>query len=407
MNDNLISAFELLEKEKGIKREILVDTIQIALISAYKKNYNTEGQISVDLNNETGDIHVYAIKNVVDEVEDENSQISLPDAKKENEAYEIGDSLKIEVTPKSFGRIAAQTAKQVIVQRLREAERDVVYEEYAERVNEIVTGVVQKIDRSGAIVEIGRAEAMLPSQEMLSNERLNINDKVKVFIFEVKRAVKGPQITVSRTHPGLIKRLFEIEVPEIAKNVVLIKSIAREAGQRTKIAVFSSDEHVDAVGACVGQKKTRIEHIVDELNDEKIDIILWSADPMEFIANALRPAKVIMVQINENERAAKVIVPDSQLSLAIGRDGQNVRLAAKLTGWKIDIKNQQALEELYKNRQDNEEDDEEIDENEEIDEEINEAADENEDTDEEANETVQPIEDDVNTEEKGDTDEIE
>ncbi|MEZ4357228.1 MAG: transcription termination factor NusA [Eubacteriales bacterium] len=391
MNDNLISAFELLEKEKGIKREVLVDTIQTALISAYKKNYNTEGQISVDLDEETGDIHVYAEKDVVEEVENENSQISLEEAKKENEAYEVGDSFKIEVTPKSFGRIAAQTAKQVIVQRLREAERDVVYEEYAERVNEIVTGVVQKTDRSGAIVEIGRAEALLPAQEMLPNERLNINDKVKVFIFEVKRAVKGPQITVSRTHPGLVKRLFEIEVPEIAKNVVLIKSIAREAGQRTKIAVYSADEHVDAVGACVGQKKTRIEHIVEELNDEKIDIILWSADPMEFIANALRPAKVIMVQINETEHAAKVIVPDSQLSLAIGRDGQNVRLAAKLTGWKIDIKNQQALEELYKNKQEDEEETEE-----ELEEEL-------EEIEEEIEEDVDLSEDDVETEEEDDT----
>lgn len=347
MNAELISAFEILEKEKGIKKEVLIDMIQTALISAYKKNYNIENAVRVELDGDTGDIRVFAQKLVVEEVYDEANEISLEEARKINEAYEPDDLLEVEVTPDSFGRIAAQTAKQVIVQRLREAERDVVYDEYTERVNEIVPAIVQKVDKMGAIVEVDKAEALLPTTEMLPNERLNINDKIKVYIFEVKRALKGPQITVSRTHPGLIKRLFEIEVPEIAQNVVQIKSIAREAGARTKIAVYSTDERVDAVGACVGQKRSRIERILMDLNDEKIDIIQWSADSMEFIANALRPAKVIMVQINESERAAKVVVPDSQLSLAIGREGQNARLAAKLTGWKIDIKNQKSLEDLY------------------------------------------------------------
>ena len=348
MNSELVSALELLETERGIKKEILIETIETALISAYKKNYNALDEIRVEMSMETGDIKVFATKTVVDgPAAEESDEISLEDARTINEAYEPGDKLEVEITPQSFGRIAAQTAKQVIVQRLREAERDVIYDDFSERVNEIVPGIVQKIDRNGAIVEIGKAEALLPTQEMLANEPLAINDKVKVYIYDVKRSLKGPQILVSRTHPGLVKRLFEIEVPEIAQNIVQIKSIAREAGHRTKIAVASNDEHVDPVGACVGQKRSRIEHIVDELNDEKIDIILWSADPMEFIANALRPAKVIMVQINELEKAAKVIVPDNQLSLAIGREGQNARLAAKLTGWKIDIKNQKAIDELY------------------------------------------------------------
>jgi transcription termination/antitermination protein NusA len=347
MNTEFIYALEALEKERGIKKEVLLETIETALISAYKKNYGTNNMIRVDIDGDTGNIRVFASKKVVETVEDENVEITLEEARKINIAYEPEDMLEIEVTPKSFGRIAAQTAKQVIVQRLREAERGVIYEEFSERANEVVTAVVHRVDKNNVYVELGKAEAVLPVQEMLPSDRFNINDRVKVYICDVKKTSKGPQILVSRTHPGLVKRLFEIEVPEILQNVVQLKSIAREAGYRTKVAVYSADPHVDPVGACVGPKGNRIERIVYELGNEKIDIIPWSPDPVEYIANALRPAKVIMVQVNETEKAAKVIVPDNQLSLAIGKEGQNARLAAKLTGWKIDIKSQKKVEEMF------------------------------------------------------------
>ena len=347
MNTDFIYALEALEKERGIKKEILLDTIETALISAYKKNYGANNMIRVEIDSETGSIRVFASKKVVENVEDENMEISLEEARKVNVAYEPEDILEVEVTPKSFGRIAAQTAKQVIVQRLREAERGVIFEEFSERANEVVTAIVHRVDKNNVYVELGKAEAMLPANEMLPTDRFNINDRVKVYICDVKKSAKGPQILVSRTHPGLIKRLFEIEVPEIMQNTVQIKSIAREAGYRTKVAVYSADPHVDPVGACVGPKGNRIERIVYELGNEKIDIIPWSPDPVEYIANALRPAKVIMVQVNETEKAAKVIVPDNQLSLAIGKEGQNARLAAKLTGWKIDIKSQKKVEEMF------------------------------------------------------------
>jgi N utilization substance protein A len=347
MNTELIYALEALEKERGIKKEVLLETIETALISAYKKNYGVNNMIRVEIDGETGNIRVFASKKVVETVEDDNLEISLEDARKVNVAYEPGDILDVEVTPKSFGRIAAQTAKQVIVQRLREAERGVIFEEFSERANEVVTAIVHRVDKNNVYVELGKAEAVLPAQEMLPSDHFNINDRVKVYICDVKKSAKGPQILVSRTHPGLIKRLFEIEVPEIMQNTVQLKSIAREAGYRTKVAVYSADPHVDPVGACVGPKGNRIERIVYELGNEKIDIIPWSPDPVEYIANALRPAKVIMVQVNETEKAAKVIVPDNQLSLAIGKEGQNARLAAKLTGWKIDIKSQKKVEELF------------------------------------------------------------
>lgn len=347
MNTEFIYALEALEKERGIRKEILLDTIETALISAYKKNYGVNNMIRVDIDSDTGSIKVFASKKVVENVEDENVEISLEDARKINIAYEPEDILEVEVTPKSFGRIAAQTAKQVIVQRLREAERGVIFEEFSERANEVVTAIVHRVDKNNVYVELGKAEAVLPVQEMLPTDKFNINDRVKVYICDVKKTAKGPQIQVSRTHPGLIKRLFEIEVPEIMQNTVQIKSIAREAGYRSKVAVYSADNHVDPVGACVGPKGNRIERIVSELGNEKIDIIPWSPNPVEYIANALRPAKVIMVQVNETEKAAKVIVPDNQLSLAIGKEGQNARLAAKLTGWKIDIKSQKKMEEMF------------------------------------------------------------
>ncbi len=347
MNTEFIYALEALEKERGIRKEILLETIETALISAYKKNYGVNNMIRVEIDSDTGSIKVFASKKVVETVEDENVEISLEDARKINIAYEPEDILEVEVTPKSFGRIAAQTAKQVIVQRLREAERGVIFEEFSERANEVVTAIVHRVDKNNVYVELGKAEAVLPVQEMMPTDKFNINDRIKVYICDVKKTAKGPQIQVSRTHPGLIKRLFEIEVPEIMQNTVQIKSIAREAGYRSKVAVYSADTHVDPVGACVGPKGNRIERIVSELGNEKIDIIPWSPNPVEYIANALRPAKVIMVQVNETEKAAKVIVPDNQLSLAIGKEGQNARLAAKLTGWKIDIKSQKKMEEMF------------------------------------------------------------
>lgn len=339
-----MEALSDLEHDKGIKKDILLEAIETALISAYKRHFGTDQNARVEIDGDTGEIKVFAIKNVVDEVEDGETEISVADARAINEKYEAGDVLETEVTPRDFGRIAAQTAKQVVVQRIREAERGIIYDQYSEKENEVLTAIVHRIERGNVYVELGRAEGIIPVSETVYSEQYNINDRLKIYVLEVKKTNKGPQIIVSRTHPALIKRLFEIEVPEIRQNVVQIKSIAREAGGRTKIAVWSDEKDVDPVGACVGHKGTRIEKVVEELGGEKIDVVPWSSDPIEFIANALRPAKVVMVQINEDEKAAKVIVPDYQLSLAIGKEGQNARLAAKLTGWKIDIKSQSQTE---------------------------------------------------------------
>ena len=257
----------------------------------------------------------------------------------------MGDVLEEEVDPRKFGRIAAQTAKQVVVQRIREAERGVIFDEFVEKENEVLTAIVQRVEKNGIYVELGKTDGFLAASETIAGENYNTSDRLKVYVLEVRKTNKGPQVIVSRTHPGLVKRLFELEVPEIQTGIVQIKSIAREAGFRTKVAVYSSDPQVDAVGACVGQKGIRVERIVNELHNEKIDIIEWDPDPAVYIAKSLSPARVMMVYINEAEKAAKVIVPDNQLSLAIGKEGQNVRLAAKLTGWKIDIKSQSQAEE--------------------------------------------------------------
>jgi len=345
MNTEFINAIDALEKEKGIDKSVLIDAIENALVSAYKKNYGSAQNVRVAVDSNDGSFKVYAKKTVVEEVLDESEEMSLADAQKINIAYEPGDIIEVEVTPGSFGRIAAQTAKQVVVHRLREAERGVVFDKFIEREGELMNAVIHRVDKNSILLELDSAEGIMPISESIPGEKYNINDHIKVYVMEVRKTTKGPQIVVSRTHPGLLKRLFEIEVPEIMQNVVQIKSIAREAGSRTKIAVYSEDENVDPVGSCVGQKGSRIDRIVAEIGNEKIDVIPWSADPIEFIANSLRPAKVLMVQINESEKAAKVVVPDYQLSLAIGREGQNARLAAKLTGWKIDIKSQTQIEE--------------------------------------------------------------
>lgn len=338
MNQEFMEALEELEQEKGIDKQTLLDAIKTALISAYKRNFGITQDARVEIDEQTGAIAVYAEKEVVEEVFDPSFEVSLDEARAINEAYEIGDTIEEEVTPASFGRIAAQTAKQVVVQRIREAERGVIYEQYIDKESEIMTGTVVRQERGCYYLDLGRVEGMLPMKETIPGERYDIGTRLKVYVIEVKDSAKGAQIVVSRSHPGLLKRLLELEVPEIASNTVIIKSIAREAGHRSKIAVYSEDPNVDCVGACVGPKGSRIERVVEELSGERIDVISWHGDAAEFIASALRPAKVIMARVIEEERAAQVIVPDYQLSLAIGKEGQNARLAAKLTGYKIDIK---------------------------------------------------------------------
>jgi len=314
---DIYGALRQIEREKGIKTETMLEALEAALLAAYRKNYNVEFDARVEINPEGG-IHVFALK--TDEETDEVTEE--------------------EVTPKDFGRIAAQTAKQVIFQRMREAERDIMYDEYHERVGDIVTGIVQQSDHRYTLVDLGKVEALLPASEQIYGERYDHGARIKVFIVEVRKTNKGPQILVSRTHPGLLKRLFELEVPEIAEGYVEIKAVAREPGQRSKIAVVSHEKNIDPVGACVGAKGSRVRMVVNELRGEKVDIIPWSEDPVQFVMSALSPAKVKDVVINEEEETAEVVVPDSMLSLAIGKEGQNARLAAKLTGWRIDIKSE-------------------------------------------------------------------
>lgn len=340
MNSDLIEAIALLEKEKGISREVLIDAIQAAVVSAYKRNYHQAQNVRVDFNAENGSIRVFARKDVVTEVFDQRLEISIAQARELNPNYVVGDIVELEVTPRDFGRIAAQNAKQVVTQRVREAERGVIYGEFIDRQDDIMTGIVQRLDSKFIYVSLGKIEALLPINEQMPNESFKPHDRIKVYITKVERTTKGPQIYVSRTHPGLLKRLFEQEVPEIFDGTVEIKSVSREAGDRSKISVHSDNVDVDPVGACVGPKGARVQAIVNELKGEKIDIVRWSADPVEFVASALSPSKVLDVLVNEEEKSTLVIVPDYQLSLAIGKRGQNARLAAKLTGWKIDIKSE-------------------------------------------------------------------
>ena len=335
--------------EKGIDEEQLFETIEAALISAYRRNFNlaqNDRNVRIALSRETGAFHVFAIKDVVEEVTNDVTEISLAQARAINPDYVIGDVVEIEMTPANFGRIAAQTAKQVVMQRLREAERGIVYDEYMNRKSDIVTGIVQRVEGRNVFVDIGRAEALLMPTEQMPTEEYNYGDTLRAYIIEVKRTARGPQILLSRTHPELLKKLFELQVPEMQEGVVEIKSIAREAGSRSKVAVYSSEERVDPIGACVGPHYMRVQAVVDELAGEKIDIVKWSDDPATYIANSLNPAKVISVAVNEAEKVSRVVVPDYQLSLAIGKEGQNARLAAKLTGWKIDIKSESQVQEL-------------------------------------------------------------
>lgn len=346
MNSDLLEALTTLEKEKGIGKDVIIEAIEAALISAYKRNFHQAQNVRIDFNQDLGSIRVFARKDVVDEETDPRLEIAISKAKEIDPNYEVGDVVEEEVTPKDFGRIAAQTAKQVVTQRVREAERGIVYSEFIDREEDIITGIVQRHDHRFIYVNLGRVEALLPASEQMPNEQYNQNDRIKVYITKVEKTTKGPQVMVSRTHPGLLKRLFELEVPEIYDGTVEIKSIAREAGDRSKIAVYAEEEEIDPVGSCVGQKGQRVQAIVNELKGEKIDIVHWSEDPVEYVANALSPSKVLHVGVNEEEKMTSVVVPDYQLSLAIGKRGQNARLAAKLTGWKIDIKSETEAIEL-------------------------------------------------------------
>ena len=340
MSDALVAAFELLQSEKGISAEVIQEALESALVSAYKKEYGTSQNVEIKFDTKTGNIAVYQIKDVVEVVENENLEISLEDAKEKNFAYEVGDKIRFEVTPKNFGRLAASTAKQVITQRLREAERSVIYEEYIQYEDDLMTGIVERQDNNYVFINLGKVEAVMSDRNQIEGEVYKAHDRIKVYVNNVQDSTKGPQIFVSRTHPNLVKRLFEQEVPEIFDGIVEIMSIAREAGDRSKLAVFSHDENVDAVGTCVGPKGARVQSVVNELNGENMDIVEWDEDPVVFIKNALNPAEVIDVYLNEEEHECVAVVPDTQLSLAIGRRGQNVRLAARLTGYKIDIKSE-------------------------------------------------------------------
>ena len=340
MNTELLEALNILEKEKDISKETLLDAIENSLLNACKNHFGKADNIKVIMDRSTCEYQLYAEKTVVEEVEDSLEQISLEDARKMDGKYEVGDIVHVNIESKSFGRIATQNAKNLILQKIREEERKVVYDQYFEKEKDIVTGIVQRYVGKNVSINLGKADAMLTENEQVKGEVFKPTERIKLYIVEVKNTTKGPKILVSRTHPELVKRLFESEVTEVKDGTVEIKSIAREAGSRSKIAVWSNDPDVDPVGACVGMNGARVNAIVNELRGEKIDIINWSDNPAILIENALSPAKVISVAADPDDKIASVIVPDYQLSLAIGKEGQNARLAARLTGFKIDIKSE-------------------------------------------------------------------
>jgi N utilization substance protein A len=342
---DLIQALNQVAKEKGIDKEVIFEAIESSLISACKKHFGTSQNIRVLVDRETGNVKIYAQKQVVEDVEDDILQISLEAARKIDPQADLEDMVDVVVMPKNFGRISAQTAKQVVVQKFREAEREILYNEFITKERDIVTGIVQRKDRRDIFIALGRVDAVLTASEQSPGEEYEFQDRVKVYVTEVRQTTKGPMVHVSRTHPELVRRLFEQEVPEVHNSTVEIKAIAREAGARTKVAVWSKNKDVDAVGACVGQNGYRVNVVVAELRGEKIDVIAWNEDPRKFIAAALNPSKVSAVALDADGRNARVVVPDSQLSLAIGKDGQNVRLAARLTNWRIDIKSETGAQE--------------------------------------------------------------
>lgn len=345
MNKEFFEALEELSIEKGISKAYLLDAIESALLTAYKKNFNSQENVKIVIDEEKASIKVYSLKEVVEEVFDPAIEICITNVKGRKKP-QLGDIVEVEITPKDFGRISAQTAKQVIVQKIREAEREIVFTEYADRQGEIVSGLIQRVENNIMIVDLGRIEGIMKTTEQIAGEEYKVNDKIKAYVLEIQKNQKGvPQMLISRTHPGFVRRLFELEIPEIYEGLIEIKNIVREAGSRTKIAVYSKDMNIDPVGSCVGPRGIRIQNILNELRDEKIDVVEWSEDPVQYIASALSPATVLAVDINAEEMTSKVVVPDSQLSLAIGKDGQNARLSAKLTGWKIDIKSESQIKE--------------------------------------------------------------
>jgi N utilization substance protein A len=345
MKNEFITAITALAAEKNLPRDVVLEAVEVALASAYKKDELAQANVVVKINTEDGSMRIFTQKSVVEEIEDENIEMTVEEARKYRADAKVGDVITFEASPKNAGRIAAQTAKQVVLQRLREAEREVVYEEYAGKEGDIVSGMVQRLEGRNVIIDLGKTEAVLLPQEQARTEHYRAGQRIKVLLVEVSKATRGPQIVVSRTHKDLLKRLFELEVPEIFKGIVEIKSIAREAGYRSKVAVYSRQEGVDPVGACVGMRGIRIQNVVNELNGERIDVVQWDPEPSRFVANALSPAQVVSVMTHDDEKTAEVVVPDRQLSLAIGKEGQNARLAAKLTSWRIDIKSQTAYEE--------------------------------------------------------------
>lgn len=346
-NKELILALEELEKEKGIKKEELLESIRTALITAYKRNFDALENVDVKIDEQTGETHVYSIKEVMERANDDALEISLEEARKINNQLNLGDNVAVEIVPRDFGRIAAQTAKQVIIQKLRETERNMVFNEYNERKGEIVSGLIQKADKHIVVMDLGKLEGIMLAKDQIPTERYHVNDKIKGYVVDVERGEKGvPQAIISRTHPDFVRKLLEFEIPEIYEGLIEIKSVSRDPGLRSKVAVYSPDENIDPVGSCVGQKGIRIQNVINELHGEKIDVIEWNADPSIFISSALLPAQIMAVDIKEEEKFAQVIVPDDQLSLAIGKAGQNARLAAKLTGWKIDIKSETQFREM-------------------------------------------------------------
>ena len=352
-SSELIIALDELEKEKGIKKEYVLESIEAALVTAYKRNFDVNSDnVKITLNKETGETHVYEELEVVENVEDDKTQISLEDARKLDSKLEIGDTVHKELMPKNFGRIAAQTAKQVIVQRIREASREIIFNEFSKKKGEIVSGLVQKVDKNIVVLDLGKIEGIMPLKEQIPTETYHVNQKLRACVASVEKGIKGStQIIVSRANNDFLRKLFELEIPEIYEGLIEIKSVSRDPGKRCKVAVYSPNENIDPVGSCVGQKGIRIQNIINELNGEKIDVIEWHEDPSTFIAEALLPAKVMAVDVREEEKFAQVIVPDDQLSLAIGKSGQNARLAAKLTNWKIDIKSESQFRELLQKMQ--------------------------------------------------------
>lgn len=349
----LIMALDELEKERGIKKEYVLESIETALVTAYKRNFDVNSDnVKVTMNPETGETHVYEELEVVEKVENDKTQISLEEAKKTNVKLEIGDVVEKELMPKNFGRIAAQTAKQVIIQRIREASRDVIFNEFTEKKGEIVSGIIQKVDKALIVLDLGKIEGIMPLKEQIPTEKYSVNQKIRACVANVEKGPKGStQIIVSRANNEFLRKLFELEIPEIYEGLIEIKGISRDPGKRCKVAVYSQNPNIDPVGSCVGQKGIRIQNIINELNGEKIDIIEWNEDISTYIAEALLPAKVMAVDIKEEEHFAQVIVPDDQLSLAIGKSGQNARLAAKLTNWKIDIKSESQFRQMLQSLQ--------------------------------------------------------